>query len=144
MSLVDGDQLNAGCTLDRTREQLPAAVIATVDRETKGATILGYASEVEGGKMQYEVETKIDGHTRDLAIARDGSLVEIEEEVAMTSLSADVRSAIEKKANGATVVKVESLTKKGVLVAYEAATLKGSKKGEVQVGPHGETLKHAE
>ena len=70
----------------------PPAVLATADRETKGATVLGYASEVEAGKTQYEVETKINGHTRDLAIARDGSLIEVEEEVAMESLPPAVPS----------------------------------------------------
>jgi hypothetical protein len=30
------------------------------------------------------------------------------------------------------------------LVAYEAATLEGAKKGEIQVGPNGEKLAHEE
>jgi len=39
---------------------------------------------------------------------------------------------------------VESLTKKNKLVAYEAAILKGTKRGEIQVGAHGQKLSHEE
>jgi hypothetical protein len=39
---------------------------------------------------------------------------------------------------------VESLTKKGKLVAYEAKVNTGGKKSEVQVGPDGKPLDHEE
>jgi hypothetical protein len=126
------------------REQLPAAVAATVDRETQGASIKGYGSEKENGKLSYEVETMINGHRRDLAIAPDGSLEEIEEEVPMSSLDPSVQGALAKKAKDKDIIKVESLTKHGKLVAYEAATDKNGHKGEIQVGPSGEMLTHEE
>jgi hypothetical protein len=72
----------------------------------------------------------IKGHTRNIEVAQDGTLNEIEEEVAFDSLSTEVQNALQSKAGIAKIVKVESLTKKGTLVAYEASTLKGSKKGE--------------
>src|SRR3978361_250043 len=71
-----------------TREQLPKAVAATVDHETQGSTIKGFATEREHGKKVYEVETTVNGHTRDLQIATDGTLNEIEEEVAIDALPA--------------------------------------------------------
>jgi hypothetical protein len=55
-----------------------------------------------------------------------------------------VQAALTAKAGGAKITKVESLTKHGKLVAYEAATLKGTKKGEIQVGPDGGKLSHEE
>lgn len=127
-----------------SRAQLPSAVAQTADRETKNATIKGYATEREHGKTFYEVETVVNDHTRDLQIDSDGVLTEVEEEVRIESLSPAVQSAIKAKAMGARVVKVESLTKGGKLVAYEASTLRSGKKGEVQVGPSGETLSHEE
>ncbi len=127
-----------------TRDQLPQAVAAAVDRETQGSTVKGFSTEREHGRKVYEAETVLNGHTRDLQFEQDGTLAEVEEEVEMSSLSPEVRQAITAKAKGAQVTKVESLTKKGKLVAYEAATLKGSKKGEVQVGPGGEALHHEE
>jgi hypothetical protein len=36
------------------------------------------------------------------------------------------------------------LKKKDKLVAYEATTLKGTKHGEIQVGPDGKKLSHEE
>ena len=127
-----------------TREQLPAPVAATVDRETKGATVKGFATEREHGKKVYEAETLVNGHTRDLQVAEDGTLNEIEEEVSAEALPPDVRNALTANAKGAQITKVESLTKGGKLVAYEAATLKNGKKGEIQVGPDGGKLSHEE
>ena len=128
-----------------TRQQLPAAVVATVDRETRGATIRGYATEREHGARVYEAETIVGGHTRDLQIAEDGTLNEVEEEVVPEALPLEVRTALAARAKGAHIAKVESLTKKGTLVAYEASLVSNKKKiGEVQVGPHGEMLQHEE
>ena len=126
------------------RSALPPAVEKTVQEQSKGATIKGISSETEGGVFEYEVEMMLDGHSKDIAIAKDGTLLEIEAEVAMDSLPAAVQSALTAKAPGAKITKVESLTKKDKLVAYEAATLKGTKKGEIQVGPNGEKLTHEE
>jgi hypothetical protein len=124
------------------RSQLPSAVVVTVDKETKGATIKGYATETEHGKKVYEAETIVDGHTRDLQISSEGTLLEVEEEVPLASLPASVSQALTARAKGATIVKVESLRKGGQLVAYEASTENKGHKGEVQVGPAGEKLPH--
>jgi hypothetical protein len=126
------------------RSALPAAVEKSLQANLQGATIKGFATEVEGGKKVYEAETVLSGHTRDLQFAVDGTLNEIEEEVAIETLPASVQHSLRAKAGTAKITKVESLIKKDRLVAYEAATLKGTKKGEVQVGPNGETLKHEE
>jgi hypothetical protein len=126
------------------RSALPPAVERTVQAQSKGATVKGFSTEMEGGKRIYEAEMMVDGHSRDINIAADGTVIEIEEEVALNSLPASVQQALTAKAAGAKITKVESLTKKDKLVAYEAGTLKGSKKGEIQVGPQGEKLAHEE
>jgi hypothetical protein len=126
------------------RSQLPAAVETTVQAQSQGATIKGFSTEREGGKKVYEAEMIVNGHTKDIQIAEDGTLNEIEEEVSIDSLTPEVQAGLRAKAAGARIVKVESLTKGGALVAYEAATLKGSKKGEIQVGPTGKGLSHPE
>jgi hypothetical protein len=126
------------------RSSLPAAVEKTVQEQSKGATIKGFSTEVENGKRVYEAEMVVDGHTKDVEIAADGTLNEIEEEISFDSLPANVKAGLTTKAAGAKITKVETLTKKGKLVAYEAATLRGTKKGEIQVGPDGQPLKHEE
>ena len=123
---------------------LPPAVQKTVQEQSKGATIKGFSTEREHGKTVYEAEMTVDGHSKDIQIAADGMLNEIEEEVVFSSLPSNVQSALTAKAGGAKITKVESLTKHNKLVAYEAATLKGTKKGEIQVGPEGGKLSHGE
>jgi hypothetical protein len=143
--IVVGAVLAAGAEERKlTRQQLPPDVVSTVDRETQGSTVKGFATERENGKKVYEVETVLNGHTRDLQIAADGTLNEIEEEVAMDVLPAGVRTAVMAKAKGAHVTRVESLTKNGKLVAYEVATERNGHKGEIQVGPTGEKLSREE
>jgi len=86
----------------------------------------------------------VNGHSRDLLIAADGTVVEVEEQVAFDSLSAEVRAGLQAKAGKGKILKVESLTKKDKLVAYEARVETDGKKSEVQVGPHGKPLDHEE
>lgn len=126
------------------RAALPPAVEKTVQAQSQGATIKGFTTEVENGKRVYEAEMMVDGHSRDIEIAPDGSLNEVEQAVAFDSLPVNVQTALTAKARGAKITKVESLRKKDKLVAYEAATLKGMKHGEIQVGPDGKKLAHEE
>ncbi len=126
------------------RSALPPAVEQTVQVQSQGSTIKAFSIDHENGGTQYEVEMISSGHSKDIEIAPDGTLLEVEEQVALDSLPAAVQDALAAKASGAKITKVESLTKKEKLVAYEAATLKGTKKREIQVGPHGEKLAHEE
>lgn len=126
------------------QSNLPPAVQKTIQEQSKGAAIKGYSTEREHGKTVYEAEMMVDGHSKDIQIAEDGTLNEIEEEVAFSSLPPNVQAALTAKAGEAKITKVESLTKHNKLVAYEAATLKGTKKGEIQVGPDGGKLSHEE
>src|SRR5260370_35524132 len=60
---------------------LPAAVQKSADEQSQGATVKGYATEMENGKRVYEVELTANGHGKDVTIAADGTVLEIEEEV---------------------------------------------------------------
>ena len=112
------------------KSDLPAAVQKAADEQTKGAEIKGYSKEVEKGKTYYEVETRLDGHGRDLLFDASGKLVEVEEEIAIDKLPPAVRNAIEKAATGGKLNKVESVTK-GSVITYEASITKGGKKSEI-------------
>jgi uncharacterized membrane protein YkoI len=126
------------------REELPAAVEKTVAAQSQGATISGFSTEIEGGERLYEVELTVNGHGKDISMNKDGKIVEVEEEVAMDSLPAEVKAGLTKAAGRGTITKVESLSKGGRLVAYEADVKNGSKRSEVQVGPNGNKLVHEE
>lgn len=124
------------------RSELPPAVEKTVAAESAGATIKGFATEIEGGKKMYEVELQVDGHGKDILIDGQGNVVEVEEEVALDSLSAEVKEGLAKAAGRGTISRVESLTKRGKVVAYEAVVKTGARRREVQVGPNGEKMAH--
>lgn len=126
------------------KAELPAAVQKTADEQSQGATVKGYSSEVEDGKLQYEVSLIANGHGKDVTIAPDGGVVEVEQEVALDSLPAAVREGLQKQAGAGKITKVESITKHNMLVAYEAHVRTGTKHSEVQVGPDGKPLAHPE
>lgn len=126
------------------REQLPPEVERTVARESEGATIKGFASEIEHGQKFYEASLVVDGHTKDILIDRKGNIVEVEEQVTMDSLPTAVQDSLKKIAGMGTITVIESLTKNGQLVAYEAQVKHGKRRSEIQVGPNGEKLKRPE
>jgi len=127
-----------------TRSDLPPAVGKTADAQSAGATVRGYSSEVEDGRLEYEVSLTVNGHGKDVTIAPDGTVLEIEEEVTLASLPAVVREGLQQAAGSGKIGKVESRTKNGAIVAYEAHVLTGTKRSEVQVGPDGKPLAHPE
>ena len=126
------------------RSELPATVQATVTAQSQGATVRGFSEEMENGQTYYEAELEIGGRSKDVLIDPQGNVVEIEEEVAIDALPAAVREGLQTKAAGSKLVKVESLTKQGKLVAYEAQVITKGKKSEIQVGPDGKPLDHRE
>lgn len=127
-----------------TAADLPAAVRAAADAQSKGATVRGYSRETENGRVQYEVELMVAGCSRDVTIGVDGTVLEIEQQLDLDSLPAAVLAALRKKAGTGRITRVESLTKGGTLVAYEAAILNAGRRSEVQVGPDGTVLTHEE
>jgi len=126
------------------RSDLPAAVQKTADQESQGATVRGYSSEKNGDQLEYEVAMTVRGHNRDVTIAADGAVVEIEEEIALDSLPAPVRTGLLQQAGSGKILNVETLTKRGALVAYEAHVRTGAKRSEIQIGPDGKPLAHPE
>ena len=126
------------------REQLPPAVEKIVAEQSKGATIVGFSTQVDHGQRLYEVELKVDGRGKDISMDKNGNIVEIKEEVPMDSLPDSVKEGLKKAARAGTIAKIESLTKNGKLVAYEAIVKTGTKRSEIQVGPDGQKLAHPE
>jgi hypothetical protein len=126
------------------RSDLPPAVEKTVVEQSKGATIKGFSQETENGQTFYEAELTFNRHSKDVLMDRNGSVVEVEEWVSMELLPPAVRTGLQAKAGDGKIVKVETLTKKGQLVAYEAKVMANGKKSEIQVGPDGKPLEHEE
>jgi uncharacterized membrane protein YkoI len=126
------------------RSDLPPAVEKTVAAQSQGATIKGFSTEKENGQTYYEAEMSLSGHTKDVLIDPAGTVVEVEEQVALDSLPAAVKDGLQAKAGKGKILKVESLNKHDRLVAYEAKVQTDGKKSEIQVGPDGKPLDHEE
>ena len=118
-------------------KDLPPAVQKAVQDATRGATIKGYSREVEGGKTMFEVETMVNGHSRDLLFDASGTLVEIEEATSLDAVPAAVRTALEARGR---VLTVEQVTR-GKTITYEATVEKNGKKSEVSVNADGKPIK---
>jgi hypothetical protein len=138
----------AGSTVGQERKinrsELPAAVEKTVVEQTKGATIRGFSQEKENGQTTYEAEMLVNGHTKDVQMDTNGAVIEVEEQVELQAVPAEVKAGLQAKAGKGKITKVESITKKDKLVAYEAQVVTDGKKSEVQVGPDGKPLDHEE
>lgn len=126
------------------RSDLPAPVEKSVAAQSQGATIKGFSQEKENGQTYYEAEMTVNGHSKDVLIDPNGNVVEVEEQVALDSLPAEVKGGLQAKAGKGKIVKVESLTKHDKLVAYEAKVQTAGKRSEIQVGPDGKPLDHEE
>jgi hypothetical protein len=135
---------NASGAEDRVKKSdLPAAVQKTADAQSAGATVLGYAKDKEHGRVEYEVQLMVGDHTKDVTIDPQGKVLVIEEQVAPDELPANVFHGLSAQAGKGKIAKVESLSKDGRIVAYEAQVI-GGKHAEIQVGPDGQKLAHEE
>ena len=121
-------------------QDLPPAVQETVKAQTQGATLLGLNMEVENGKTEYEPETKVNGHSRDIQIDTAGKILAVEEEVPFESIPAAAKAGLTKLATGRMIKKVESVTK-GKTVTYEAVVTKNGKSSEIVVSANGSPSK---
>jgi uncharacterized membrane protein YkoI len=115
----------------------PPAVQQAIKDATKDATLVGVSTDVENGKTEYEAETKVNGHGKDITFDENGKLLATEEEVTLDSLPAAAKAAIEKQTGGAKIRKIEKITKGDGSVVYEAGITKNGKRSEVLVGPDG-------
>jgi len=118
--------------------ELPAAIKTAFEKAYPKATIKNVLKETAGGKTVYEVESVDKGLTRDLNYNPDGTVIDIEEEVAGADIPAAVSDAVKKMYPKATVTKAEKMTT-GQVVTYEL-TLKGAPKPTVELTPDGKPV----
>lgn len=115
---------------------LPPAVQKGVQDHLKGGTVKTVTKEVEKGKTQYEIESVLNGRTRDFNLDTAGNLLVMEEELAMEDVPAPVKAALEKQGK---IVRVELMTE-GKKVVYEAQVEKNGKKASVSVDSSGKKV----
>lgn len=121
-------------------KDLPEVVQKTVREQSKGAVVRGLAKEIENGKTYYEAELRVRGLTKDILIDETGAVVEIEEQVLLTTLPEAVRAQIKSSAGKGKIRSVEAITKNGAPTIYEALVTSGGKKSEIQVAADGKLI----
>jgi hypothetical protein len=119
---------------------LPPAVEKTVAEQAAaaGTLITGFSREVENGQTMYQMELTVKGTGRDVLMDSTGAIVEVEDEMLWDVVPAAVKAGILNAAGKNKVLKVESVSKGGQVVRYEA---KIDKKGEVSVDSRGKPVK---
>ncbi len=121
---------------------LPAAVQKTIQDNLKGAQIKSIGKEKEDGVEQYEVETILNGQSRDFDVDTKGNLLEVEEATTMDAVPAAAKAALLKKAGDAKITAVETVTKTGQPAMFEIGyTDKKGKKHEFLVKADGTEVK---
>ena len=108
--------------------KLPKAILDAFKKTYPKAVIKNVAEEKADGKTTWEVESTDSGLARDLVYNPDGTVVDIEEEVAAASLPSAVTAALKAKYPKAAITKAEKLTT-GKTFVYEL-TITGA--GEVK------------
>ncbi len=121
-------------------KSLPAAVQKTIKEQSEGATLKGVSKEKRAGKIAYEVETMVSGRSRDLIVAADGKVLEVEEEMTLDTVPAAVKATFEKLAGKGKIIKVESLSANNTISLYEAEVKINGKVREFKVSPEGKSL----
>ncbi len=144
---VSACALFAGASLAQEKrvkmKNLPEAVQKTVNEQSKGATLKGLSTEVEKGKRIYEAELTVDGHSKDITIDPSGNVIEVEEQVQLSSLPEAVQSGIKESAGKGQILIIESVSKGGTLEYYEFQVKKAEKKSEIKIGTDGKRITKA-
>ena len=111
-------------------DELPAAVAKAIKAAAGDAKIESIVLGDEDGTPAYEATWKAGGHKHEIAVAKDGKVLTLEEIISLKEAPEAVRAAIEKEAGSREVLEVEKVIAKGKTV-YEAEIKEG--KGKVVV-----------
>jgi hypothetical protein len=120
---------------------LPAVVLQHAKLEAGDATVRSCVKDKENGKLTYEVETLKDGKSKDITLDVSGTVLEVEQEVAASSLPPAVSDAIAKAAHNSKIGKVESVTREGAIASYETTITSNGQRREVAFSPQGAPVK---
>ena len=138
VAMIAGSGMAHAADQKITLKNLPPAVKATVDAEAKGATIKGISSEKENGKTVYELETLVNGRTRDLMIDAAGKVYVVEEQLDVDKAPPAVKAALEAKGK---IVTLESVVENGKTRYEGQVQTKAGKKVAFEVDADGKPYK---
>jgi hypothetical protein len=113
-----------------------------VQDNLKGGEIKNIGKEKEDGIEQYEVESMLNGKSRDFNVDAKGNLLLVEEATTIDSIPASAKTSILKKVADGKLAVVETFMKTGQPMMYEASySDKKGKRHEILVKADGTETK---
>jgi len=127
-------------------DKVPKAVMAAIKARFPGPDVTSVEKETENGQVVYDIELKHKGRKYEMDIKEDGTIIEIEKEVAAKDVPTAVANAVAAKYPKATIEEVMEVNKvKGKEETpdhYEVSLVTADKKKlEVEVSLDGKTVK---
>jgi hypothetical protein len=126
-------------------KDVPESVMHSVNARFPGASVSSVEKEKEHGVFVYDLELKHEGRKYEMDVTDDGTVQQIEKEVALSNVPASVTSAVHAKYPNATIKEVmEVNTVKGKTEKpdhYEVVVVNAGKQEEVVVALDGSTVK---
>ncbi|GIK17533.1 MAG: hypothetical protein BroJett003_24970 [Planctomycetota bacterium] len=118
-----------------TLDQVPEAARKALSGAAHGAPITAVTREQEDRTIVYEGAWTVNGASFEATVTEDGTLVEIEETVALDKAPAVVQTAVQKHFAGAAVT-----IERQMIVIYEISGAVDGKTREISVFPTGRTV----
>jgi uncharacterized membrane protein YkoI len=92
-------------------DKVPAKIMAAIKGRFPGAELTSVEKETEEGQVVYDIELKHEGRKYEMDIKADGTIIEIEKEVAAKDLPEAVTKALEAKYPKATITEIMEVNK---------------------------------
>lgn len=128
-------------------DKIPKAVMDALKSKFPKPEITKWTKETENGKVVYDIEFTQDGRKCEMDIQEDGTIVNIEREIAAKDLPKAVLAAVEKKFPKATLQEIMEVKagKEEKLEGYEIVLVTADKKKfEIMVAPDGKIVEEEE
>jgi uncharacterized membrane protein YkoI len=127
-------------------DKLPKAVADAIKARFPKGEITSAEKELEDGKVVYDIELKSEGKKYEMDIKEDGTVIEIEKEVALKDVPEAVKKAVAEKHAKSTIKEVMEVNKvegkKETPIHYEITIETEDKKSmEIVVSLDGKSVK---
>ena len=122
-----------------TKTEIPAAVLQAFAKAYPTVNISGYDKEAEGGKLHYEIQSKVDGREENYVYLEDGTLLQIETDIPREALPKAVVQALIAIDKDARIIEAERITR-GLTIEYEVVIISVKQKRELLLAADGKLL----
>jgi uncharacterized membrane protein YkoI len=139
--LVTAIQSAEGKAKKISPDKLPKKIKAAIQHRFPGAKVTSAERETEEGQVVYDIELKHKGRKYEMDIKKDGTIIEIEKEVAAAKVPEALTKAVKAKYPKATIKEVMEVNKvagrKEMPDHYEVVIVNGGKEMEIEVSLDG-------